>query len=563
MTDETVQLAGQTARPAGILSRLWPRRLATRLEERHLPATPTLLRILDELLLRGARRAGLSRRLAASKSKLLPGLTVLVPTRDRAGPRLGNLLASLERQSARHEMRIIVIDHGSKHDAAREIAELAAAAGADLVRVETDEWSRSAALNAGLRRVMTEFVLIADADLIFDTLYVEKALGVLRHDPRSIVVSAMRDLPDMAPEALSAASFAELRACSRPRHDAKYHPSIVAVHRLALAEVGGYDEGYRGWGLEDVDLFTRLRNAGLDPVDAGQETGYLHQWHPKHLGLPQAKADQAIAANTRRFEGKRSVRRHAERKVIVTAAGPRMWHLLERYSLPTFWCFADRFAYDVLASRLDDDGATDDRRSSNPARWAKLPLLRQALESYDIVVWLDADVMIRRFDDDIATHLAPQKFQAFALEQVPQDRRINPNTGVWVMRGGRQAGRFLRAVERAGQQAGPWADQAAVMRVLGWDRGGSIYHDAGPGAGSRYLRGTGWLPPSWNQVYSVPGEDAKSVHAIPRVQEPHALHFAGMSMDAREPLMRRVLERVMAGNAAVAPASPLPELEPL
>ena len=31
----------------------------------------------------------------------------------------------------------------------------------------------------------------------------------------------------------------------------------------------------------------------------------------------------------------------------------------------------------------------------------------------------------------------------------------------------------------------------------------------------------------------------------------------------REPLMRRVLERVMAGNAAVSPASPLPELEPL
>jgi len=248
------------------------------------------------------------------------------------------------------------------------------------------------------------------------------------------------------------------------------------------------------------------------------------------------------------------------RKVIVTAASPRMWHLVERYSLPTFRRFADRFAYEVLASRLDDDGASDDRRATNATRWAKLPLLRQALESYDTVVWFDADVMICRFDDDIASHLAPDKFQAFAIEQVPQDRRINPNTGVWVLRSGRRAVRFLRSVERAGQQRGPWADQAAVMKVLGWDRGGSIYHGAGPGAGSRHLRGTGWLPPSWNQIYSVPAEDAKSVYAVPRVQEPHALHFAGMSIEAREPLMRQTLDSAMAADAT-ASVLPGPVLE--
>ncbi len=104
---------------------------------------------------------------------------------------------------------------------------------------------------------------------------------------------------------------------------------------------------------------------------------------------------------------------------------------------------------------------------------------------------------------------------------------------------GRRAGRFLDAVERAGQQRGPWADQAAVMKALGWDRGGSLYHDAGPGAGSPFLRGTGWLPPSWNQLYAVPGEDATGVHAVPRVHEPYALHFAGMRLDERETPMRQ------------------------
>ena len=83
--------------------------------------------------------------------------------------------------------------------------------------------------------MLTKFVLVADADLIFEPGYVEKALGLLKRDPRRIVVSAMRDLPDMAPEAVSTASFAELSGQARSRYDAKYHPSIVAVHRLALA----------------------------------------------------------------------------------------------------------------------------------------------------------------------------------------------------------------------------------------------------------------------------------------------------------------------------------------
>lgn len=546
MAEEAMRTGKQAARPMRFL----PRKLAARLNDQHMPATSTFKRVLDELLLRPIRRRRLRRSLSVSRKLLLPGMTVLVPVRNRAGIRLANLLASLEQQSACRDMRVLVIDYGSAEDEAREIARLAAASGAGLVRIEADEWNKAAALNAGLRRVLTKFVLAVDVDLLFEPRYVERSLSLLRDDPRRIVVSAMRDLPDIELETVSRQSFGELGMQARNRFDAKYHPSIVAVHRLAIADIGGYDEEYRGWGVEDVDLFTRLRNAGLDPVDAGRETGYLHQWHPKYDGLAEANVGEIVGANQLRFRSKLAARKPGPRKAIVTAAGPRMRGLLERYALPTFWHFADRFGYDVLPSFLDDDGQSDDRRAANGARWAKLPLLREAAESYDIVVWFDADVMIRRFDDDIASHLAPEKFQAFVLEQVPQDRRVNPNTGVWAMRGGSRTIRFLKAVEQAGQQRGPWADQAAVMRVLGWDRGGALYHDASPGRGSAFLRGTGWLPPSWNQLHSVPGENAAGVHAMPRVDEPHALHFAGMGIDEREMRMRRALEHLMADTAA-------------
>ncbi len=262
--------------------------------------------------------------------------------------------------------------------------------------------------------MLTKFVLVADADLIFEPGYVEKALGLLRADPRRIVVSAMRDLPEIEPETVSAKPFTELSGQAHSRFNARYHPSIVAVHRLGARRgrrirrrIPRLGPGRRG------SLHRGCAMRGLDPVGAGPETGYLHQWHPKYHGLAEADVAEIFDANQLRFGRKLSARKPGLRKAIVTAAGPRMWHLLERYALPTFWRFADRFAYDVLPSFLDDDGRSEDRRATNGARWAKLPLLREAAESYDIVVWLDADVMICRFDDDIASHLAPEKFQAF------------------------------------------------------------------------------------------------------------------------------------------------------
>ena len=172
----------------------------------------------------------------------------------------------------------------------------------------------------------------------------------------------------------------------------------------------------------------------------------------------------------------------AWRGVVVTAAGPNMRRVLHECSLPTFRRFADRWGYDVRAVDLELDGAAADE-SAQRAKWAKVPLLREALAEFPIALWLDADVLVMRTDEDVAVHLHPDHFQALVLEHVPDEHRVNPNTGVWLMRSCRQAFDFLDAVEGAGQQPGPWADQGAVLDALGWCRGDDAYHWARPGPG--------------------------------------------------------------------------------
>jgi hypothetical protein len=241
--------------------------------------------------------------------------------------------------------------------------------------------------------------------------------------------------------------------------------------------------------------------------------------------------------------------------ILVTAAGPTMGPVLHDLALPTFRRWAGRWGWAVAAHDLPADGAAADEGAQR-AKWAKLRLLRDALAQAPMALWVDADVLLLRDDEDVCAHLHPDCFQALALEQVPAEHRVNPNTGVWLLRSCPESLAFLDAVERAGPQPGPWSDQGAVLAVLGWDRGDERYHWARPGRGSAFLAGTSWLPTGWNQPYVEGRTDgdcfnssADSYRDRPRVPQPHALHFMGLSPEARY--------RAMATALVSAPDRPL------
>lgn len=241
--------------------------------------------------------------------------------------------------------------------------------------------------------------------------------------------------------------------------------------------------------------------------------------------------------------------RSNDRGAIVTAAGPQLRAVLHDLALPTLQRYARTWGWTVRAQDLGTDGIGRDA-SAQHAKWAKLRLLRASLREHPMALWVDADVLLLRDDDDVTTHLHPDAFQALALEHVPAEHRVNPNTGVWLLRSCPDAFAFLDAVEAAGPQPGPWSDQGAVLAALGWNRGDDRYHWAGPGAGSRFLPGTSWLPPGWNVPYVEDrrpdesfGSAAHTYADRPRVDRPHALHFMGMHPVARYRAMEAAVAR--------------------
>ncbi len=185
---------------------------------------------------------------------------------------------------------------------------------------------------------------------------------------------------------------------------------------------------------------------------------------------------------------------------------------LLRLASRSFRPFADRHGYDLhLHTELAD--------ASRPAPWSKIPILRALLERYETVVWLDSDLVIVDGREDLP---APE-FMAL-VEHVTKEGRV-PNSGVWALRSGPDARRFLDEVwAQEDLTDHRWWENAAICRLLGYE-----LDPVRPGASTAWLERTTFLDPRWN---SIP--DA-------RARRPRIRHYPGYSTRTRGVLMARDL----------------------
>jgi hypothetical protein len=178
------------------------------------------------------------------------------------------------------------------------------------------------------------------------------------------------------------------------------------------------------------------------------------------------------------------------RKVIATNVIGSQAQQQLALAKPTFEEYAERFGYDLVIGDRHAPGRTP--------HWGKIILLQELVQEYDLVLWLDSDAMILNFTMDIAQMLDEDCFQALLMEQ--HGVRWNPNTGVWLLRGKDQTTiQFLQDVWETGPQPGPWNEQSAVIKTMGWGimpfpKGCKII-EATP-----YTAKTSWLAPEWNRI---------------------------------------------------------------
>jgi hypothetical protein len=206
------------------------------------------------------------------------------------------------------------------------------------------------------------------------------------------------------------------------------------------------------------------------------------------------------------------------RVLCSIGAGPHA--ALLDVSEPTFRQYADRHGYELVTAREADP--------QRPPPWAKVALLRDALQRFDLAVWIDADAVIVDDRDDIAADLAPDKQLGLVSHGAV------PNTGVMVWRAGDFAQSLLAEMWANTRRIHhPWWENAALLDALGYPVPSFNRLDrfrrrrARP---SRYLAGVQFLAPEWNWTY------------LARVPNPRIVHCVGVPVDQRLRDMQAALE---------------------
>jgi glycosyl transferase family (putative galactosyltransferase) len=215
-------------------------------------------------------------------------------------------------------------------------------------------------------------------------------------------------------------------------------------------------------------------------------------------------------------------------------AGPH--EALLAVSEPTFRAYAERHGYEVITSTAADPG--------RPPAWAKVPMIRRALDEHDLVLWIDADAVIVDGREDIAAALRPDA--QLALVQHARGDELIPNTGVTVWRAGAVARDLLdRMWDSSRYLHHPWWENAALIDALGYDLPSALDPRARralrrlTGRGPRLCRpvrpsafrdATQFLPGEWNWTY------------LNRVADPRIMHCLAVPVDQRLRDMRAALE---------------------
>lgn len=207
---------------------------------------------------------------------------------------------------------LVVADDGSTDGTGEMVAELS---GHDdltyLYLPRTERSSRAAARNAAIAKATGELVVMVDADTVVGPNFLAEHVRYHRLRNDLVVIGARPDLGDgdfdeerlgreFAFDAMPAVAWGDPREKVLAEFSGNMNRLAICWHLLFscnasvrvehLRRIGGFDEEFLGWGLEDTDLGYRLRQAGLAFAFSASAVAY----HQRRRGIDAGMYDDWV-----------------------------------------------------------------------------------------------------------------------------------------------------------------------------------------------------------------------------------------------------------------------------
>jgi glycosyltransferase involved in cell wall biosynthesis len=222
-------------------------------------------------------------------------ISVIVGFRDREFERVLSFVESLDAQTSKN-FELIFVDYGSQIEISNSIKNLINSRNyASYVFHDSrgKSWNRSHALNIGSKHSNGSYLYFTDIDLVFHYDYIAH-LEIVKI-PNTQLYTRVFLLPKNTFVDFSDLSKIE-RLKSKTELSHKSGKGILLIEKSIFLSIGGYDEFYRDWGIEDNDLFIRLTGKGIKE-NWTDHLSYpvFHIWHPQstEIKFPEKWLDES------------------------------------------------------------------------------------------------------------------------------------------------------------------------------------------------------------------------------------------------------------------------------
>lgn len=249
---------------------------------------------------------------------MINDIHIVFAYRNRDFARVKLSLESLKTQTSK-KFKVIFIDYGSQDTFARTTKEIVNGfdfATYNYVGHSGLLWNKSKAINFGIKKAQSEFIVTADVDVLFSENFVETALKLAR--PNSFSLFKIGYLSKEVTKEQQ--KYLNLKAIKTTHIGDTF--GIGLFPKSTLEAVGGLDEFFHFYGSEDEDLTYRVLLSGVTSNNCDELLLY-HQWHERY---PQ-KRDRQLTVMPRLRNVLRINQRHflwhKDQKIVHP--NPKTW----------------------------------------------------------------------------------------------------------------------------------------------------------------------------------------------------------------------------------------------
>jgi len=151
---------------------------------------------------------------------------------------------------------IVFVDDGSTDNSLAMARELAETAPCRLKVLTKPNDGLSRARNLGIRNCEGEIILFMDDDTFADPALLKEHLVLHEQYPNAVVMGWVNHIEELDPQGPRKYVMADYSRSF-------FWTSNVSVRKKFVDEVGGFDEDFREYGWEDMELGYRLKKLGL------------------------------------------------------------------------------------------------------------------------------------------------------------------------------------------------------------------------------------------------------------------------------------------------------------